>query len=117
MDVGLLPKRIVICGVPHTVKYVDKIKGEGGEIVYGMYHQRDRIIEIAINPQQSQETLLATLLHECIHGVLYLSGHSEGLDGEKEESIVIALEHGLMGVIPQLIGAANDRAKAKKTNT
>ena len=116
MDVGNLPKRLLICGVPHVVKYVDKIKGVDGEIVYGMYHQRDRVIEIATNPQHSQETLLATLLHECIHGILYLSGHSEELDGGKEEALVIALEHGLVGVIPQLTGVTNDRQKAKKTN-
>jgi hypothetical protein len=34
------------------------------------------------------------LLHEIIHAIFYFSGHSEHL-GDVEESIVMALEHGL----------------------
>ncbi len=116
MDLGAMPKRLIICGVPHVIKYVNKIKGTEDEIVYGMYHQRDRVIEIATEPQHSQETLLATLLHECLHGILYMSGHSEELEDGKEESIVLALEHGLVGVIPQLTGGTNDKVKTKKAN-
>ena len=36
-----------------------------------------------------------TLLHESIHACLYFSGAGEGLTMSKEESIVLALEHGL----------------------
>jgi hypothetical protein len=36
-----------------------------------------------------------TLFHESIHAALYFSGAAEGLTMSKEESIVLALEHGL----------------------
>lgn len=37
----------------------------------------------------------SSLLHECIHGILFQSGNSYMLNTEMEESIVRALENGL----------------------
>lgn len=42
----------------------------------------------------------SVLLHEICHAILYFSGASEGLTATKEESIVLALEHGLSPIIP-----------------
>ena len=38
------------------------------------------------------------LLHEVLHAILFLSGHSEQLDQKLEEAIVRAIEHGLLGI-------------------
>jgi hypothetical protein len=43
----------------------------------------------------SQEELDSTLLHEIIHGILYISGQAETLSEHQEEGLVIALENGL----------------------
>lgn len=39
------------------------------------------------------------LLHEIIHAILWISGHSSGLTHKQEESIVRALENGLKPLI------------------
>lgn len=41
------------------------------------------------------DTAQSSLLHECIHGILFRSGNGYQLDKSLEESIVRALEHGL----------------------
>lgn len=43
-----------------------------------------------------------TLLHECVHMILGLSGISQLLSDELEEAIVIAVETGLSPLIKQL---------------
>jgi len=52
---------------------------------------------------KSVDALVSTLLHEIIHGALYISGHSEKLEKEQEEGIVLALEHAIYPIIPRLI--------------
>ena len=41
------------------------------------------------------DAAITTLLHECIHAILFRSGNSFSIASEAEESIVRALEHGL----------------------
>lgn len=69
------------------VKQVDK------EDSYGECDGPARTIKIkaGIPPEAYDDTLM----HEIIHAVLYLSGHSEGMAHDLEESLVLALETGL----------------------
>lgn len=102
MDVSNLPKRLIICGVPFTVRYRDKLDGDGDEIVYGQTYGHGKLIEISLAAHSSEAQIRSTLLHESLHAILHVTGHSEGLSDEKEEGIVIALENALGEIVGQL---------------
>lgn len=101
MNLSHFPKKLMICGVPHKIKYVDRLGGQD-ELLYGQYHDRQSVIEINVGAHETQGEVWATLLHEAVHGILHVSGLSEFLDGKQEEAMVTALEYGLVGLWPQL---------------
>lgn len=56
-------------------------------------------ISVDLDKHSSQELLNSTLLHEIIHGVLYVSGQSQTLSEQQEEGLVVCLENGLKSII------------------
>jgi len=48
------------------------------------------------------DMLYSTLLHECIHAVIALSGQTERLEQDHEESLTVALECGIVTILPEL---------------
>lgn len=89
-----LPSEVTILGQSFTI--VDKKLEEGN---YGETCGASGKIEIDKTKHTSQELLDSTLLHEVIHGILYVSGQSEMLSEQQEEGLVIALENGLRNII------------------
>ena len=84
------PTWINIMGIPFEIKYPKKMSKD----VLGETRGTSR--EILIKPELQGEVFEATLLHEIVHAVLYVSGIAELFETEKEEeAIVVALEHGL----------------------
>jgi len=89
---------VSIMGIPFKFEYVDKISSEG-EHLAGITHPSDRKIQVSTKDNESAELRESTALHEIIHGILYVTGQSELLTSEQEESIVVAIEHGLHGIV------------------
>jgi hypothetical protein len=83
------PRSVMICGQKVTVKVVAYLEDDSEELL-GAFNGETKTIFILKGSNWKQ-----TLLHESIHAALYFSGAGEGLTISKEESIVLALEHGL----------------------
>jgi Zn-dependent peptidase ImmA (M78 family) len=59
---------------------------------YGETISMERVIRI--NIQKAEWTWRPTLVHEMVHAILGVTGHTELLDEKTEEALAIALEHG-----------------------
>jgi hypothetical protein len=90
------PRVISVCGQKVKVRIVAYLEDSNQELL-GAFNAETKTIYLLRGANWRQ-----TLLHEICHAVLYFSGASEGLTETKEESIVLALEHGLA---PIVIGA------------
>lgn len=98
MDWKKYPKRIVIMGVEFTVSYPDRIDdGNSGETVLN-----HRTIKISKAENGTHAMVMRTLWHEAFHALLHVSGYSEFLDNQREEALVVLLEHGVEGLFKQL---------------
>lgn len=54
---------------------------------------------IKINSTKPKKTHASTFLHEIVHGILGASGLTYLLDDKLEESICVAVEHGLSSLM------------------
>lgn len=50
----------------------------------------------------SEEMKMSTLIHECVHAIFAISGQNERLEDIEEESLTVALECGILGILPVL---------------
>ena len=76
-----------------TVSYVSKLMNDGEEVT-GMCEGHELSIKISTSVPTNRESVLATLWHEYLHGVLYVSGQAESIgDSKLEEGLVVALEN------------------------
>lgn len=87
-----LSKQVKIGSQTYVVK---KVHYEDAQTGRTLLHKN--IIEVSrdICKQQQQ----ATALHEVLHGICYVYGLSRTLSSEQEETIVTALEEGLLQFI------------------
>jgi hypothetical protein len=86
-----MPRRVKICGIWFAVKYIDGLADGASGLMYGPTRQ----IHVCTALNDSKELLEATLLHEIVHAILYVSGQTQHLSSILEEGIVCALETGL----------------------
>lgn len=92
----------------YDVEYVDKLKGESGQDLSGRIFQATRSIKIMSESYQSQ---LQTLLHECVHGLLWEYGIKD------MEDMVEPLSNGFYGLLidnPKYIQKILDYTKELK---
>jgi hypothetical protein len=87
------PRVISVCGQKVRVRIVAYLEDSNQELL-GAFNAETKTIYLLRGANWRQ-----TLLHEVCHAILYFSGASEGLTETKEESIVLALEHGLAPII------------------
>lgn len=90
------PDTLEIMGATFTIKYVTKLKDDDDNSLSGEMQGSKRLITINLNEHDNLDELERTLLHEITHAVLYMSGLSEQLTEKLEESIVVALENGII---------------------
>lgn len=83
-----LPKSVNIMGIPFDVEVKKKAKD------HGLTNGPER--KISITENKNSALMESTLLHEIIHGVFYVTGHSEWLTEEQEEALTLALEHAII---------------------
>lgn len=88
-DLKRPPRSVMVCGHRLKVKVVPYLEDESEELL-GAFNGETKTIYIL-----KGSDFRSILLHEICHAVLYFSGASEGLTATKEESIVLALEHGI----------------------
>jgi hypothetical protein len=82
-----LPKAVDVLGHTFAIQYYDEmINGE----LAGLMDPVKKVIHVL-----NDDELEVTLLHEIIHAVLFVSGHSFTLGPAMEEALVRALEAGL----------------------
>lgn len=84
------PRVINILGHKVKIRIVPYLE-DGGHELYGAWSYDAKTIYL-----QKGCDWRSVLLHECCHAILSLSGAGEGLTMTKEESLVVALEHGLL---------------------
>lgn len=83
------PRVVTVLGQKLKVRVVPYLEDNEIELL-GAFNSETK--EIFILKGQDWKPIL---LHEICHAILFYSGASEGLTYTKEESIVLALEHGL----------------------
>jgi hypothetical protein len=84
------PPRVVhICGQKVIVRVVSHLEADNCELI-GAFNSETKTIFLTKGCDWK-----SVLLHELVHALLYFTGASEGLGHSKEESIVLAIEHGL----------------------
>ena len=83
------PRSVIVCGHKIKVRVVPYLEDESQELL-GAFNGETKTIYLLRGCDWK-----SVLFHECIHACLYLSGASEGLTQSKEESVVLALEHGI----------------------
>ena len=82
------PKSLVIGGRKVKVVMKDELKADDGEEAFGLFS--DGLIEISRGTPQDE--MVATLLHECIHAALSVSGVGGLLSDQQEEAVCRAVE-------------------------
>jgi Zn-dependent peptidase ImmA (M78 family) len=92
---------LLLAGVEWTVLYMSPLKDESDNNLQGDTSPDTRIIRI--NSTYSEDRQAQTLLHECMHAVLYMTGQAEHLSPAQEEGIVLGLEHTLWPILPRLL--------------
>ncbi len=97
--------QVSILGHTFNIKYISQKQIDKGQPdkIYGDCDVYNR--EIRILKTLAPDILKATLLHECFHAILGISGQAEMLTEGQEEAIVIALEHGLGPIIGEFSGS------------
>lgn len=83
-----LPEKINILGMTFDIE----LDASLDPLSYGETESKSYIIKI--NPLHYKERKL-TLLHECIHAALGVSGLSEIIEEKVEEAIVVCIENAL----------------------
>lgn len=84
-------EQLPIMGIPFKITYPVKVDKKDKHV--GESDGVGRTIKI--KKGLADEVKTSTILHEIIHSILYVTGQSERLTDEQEESLVLALEHGL----------------------
>lgn len=79
-----------------------KIIYKNNNDLHGSFDGDKNIIELDKNLLNDEELYKSTLIHECIHAVLFYSGLNQLLNSKKEEAIVRALEYNLLPVIDKI---------------
>ena len=83
------PRVVTVLGQKLKVRVVPYLEDSDTELL-GAFNSETKTIFLLKGQEWKP-----ILLHEICHAILYFSGSSEGLTATKEESIVLALEHGL----------------------
>jgi hypothetical protein len=97
-SIGSIP----LFGYEYEIQLVTALRdpADGKELDgYCDYGSQTILIDTSLNETKR----LSVLLHESIHAILYLSGQSQLLDDDREESLVLALEYGLAPALQKLI--------------
>lgn len=87
---------ITILGKKVKIRRPRKLVDESGNELFGLFDRDKLIIYISQSPHHDKDS---TLLHECIHAILFITGQNETLEHEQEEAIVRAIEHGMVGLV------------------
>ena len=87
-----MPKSVTVLGHKINIKVVEHLDDDGQELL-GAFNAETKTIFLSKGCDKS------VLLHEVIHAAIYLSGNSEGLSANREEAIVLALEHALFPLL------------------
>ncbi|MBA2680996.1 MAG: hypothetical protein H0U76_21695 [Ktedonobacteraceae bacterium] len=89
------PRSVKVLGVKFRVKYVDGLVNSKADALYGDCDGPGHTIRICTKLNKTPQACEATLMHEVIHAILYLTGQSELLSEDREEALVLSLENGL----------------------
>lgn len=81
---------IMIMGVKVKIRYMSKMMCEDEDELHGAFCSEAMTIYIS-----TKSDIPSTLLHECCHAVLKISGVGNMLSEKTEEAIVSAMEVGL----------------------
>lgn len=92
-DLKRPPRIVTVCGHKIKVKVIPYLEDDTQELL-GAFNGETKTIFLLKGCDWR-----SVLLHECCHAILYFSGASAGLTYNKEESIVLALEHGLLPLL------------------
>lgn len=83
-------RSIDILGVKIKIKYVKELLCDGDDILHGAFDSDSMTIFIS-----EDSDIKSTILHECAHALLYISGCSQRMTRQNEEACVMAIEYAL----------------------
>lgn len=89
-----LPPGIRILGMPHQISWNHVFDDES----FGEYDADTSPPTIKVGNRK----VASSFLHEIVHGILDTSGMSTVIGDEKSEALCIAMENGLLPLIPLL---------------
>lgn len=84
------PRMVPVLGHKIKVRRVKVLECSEGDELLGSWDADAKMILI-----QKDADWRTTLLHEILHAILSISGHSASLTADQEESLVLALENAL----------------------
>jgi hypothetical protein len=85
-----------VLGKRIKLEYIDDVQAaEDG--ISGDF--RSDPLKIRIKSGLSEKEQKATLLHEIVHAIFFITGHSFELQDNTEEALVRAIEHGLADIV------------------
>ncbi len=96
-------KSMDVMGIPHQFTWTREEMREDSKTDMGETREESRTINVNSEQHLSSTGIEGTVLHEIMHAVLDVSGHSSALDDKTEESLVLALENGLHPIICKLV--------------
>lgn len=88
------PNNVKILGKTFRIIYPKKIDKDNS---YGECDGANRTIKIRADLEGA--IYRETVLHEILHAIFYMTGHSELISPEQEESLVLSLENGLSELV------------------
>lgn len=94
-----IPTSITILGKKIKIRKPKKLVDQSGQELFGLFDHDKMTIYVS---QSKGHDMNSTFFHECIHAVLFISGHNETLEHEQEEAIVRVLEHALYPILGDL---------------
>ena len=97
---SITPKTIKVLGVDFNIRFNHKVpKADRADRTYAFTIGDDREITIYVRRITSMDQFKSTLIHELLHAAIHVSGVTNSLNEEQEESVVMCLEvlvNGLM---------------------
>ena len=87
------PRVVTVLGHKIKIRVIKNLIDDGDDLL-GAFNSENMTIFLLKRPNWHH-----VLFHELLHASIYLSGAGEGMSINKEESIVLALEHAIFPLI------------------
>lgn len=89
------PLRIVVCGQPFAVEWVESLADRPGVGLCEVHEQRLFVLVNGQGKYQERDTVL----HEMLHAIVKMTGHEDDFRSGRDEPVIYALSLGLLAAL------------------